>query len=123
MARYLIVAHQTAGSPELLERVRARAALCSPCWSRPPPTGRLLHNWEEGEAGQLARRRAGEAMASLAEAGPGVRGPGGQPLAPGGGRRQAQAHPGYDRIVLSTFPRGCRAGSKGNLRAMPRAPV
>jgi hypothetical protein len=66
MARYLIVAHQTAGSPELLERVRALAAadpeaeftLLVPA----TPTGHLLHNWEEGEARQLARRRATEAM-------------------------------------------------------------
>ena len=48
MARILIVAHQTAGSPELLERVKALAAadpeaeitLLVPA----TPTGHLLHN-------------------------------------------------------------------------------
>ena len=73
MARYLIVAHQTAGSPELLEQVKALAAadpeatftLLVPA----TPTGHLLHNWEEGEARQLARKRATEAMAALGAAG------------------------------------------------------
>ena len=73
MARYLIVAHQTACSPELLERVKSLAAadpaaeftLLVPA----TPTGHLLHNWEEGEARQLARKRASEAMASLGAAG------------------------------------------------------
>ena len=64
MARYLIVAHQTASSPELLERVKALHAgdpaaeftLLVPA----TPTGHLLHNWEEGEARQLARAIASD---------------------------------------------------------------
>ena len=78
MARILIVAHQTAGSPELLERVRALAAddpaadftLLVPA----TPTGHLLHNWEEGEARQLARRRAAEALETLTAAEPPING-------------------------------------------------
>jgi hypothetical protein len=124
MARYLIVAHQTAGSPELLERVRALAAadpaaeftLLVPA----TPTGHLLHNWEEGEARQLARRRAGEAMAALAEAGVPVaaaRVGSHSPLEAVGD--ELQARPGYyQRIVLSTFPPGVSRWLKGNLPAI-----
>jgi hypothetical protein len=123
MARYLIVAHQTAGSPELLERVKALAAadpeasftLLVPA----TPTGHLLHNWEEGEAKQLARRRAEEAARRLTEAGIRVtaaRIGSHSPLEAVGD--ELQAHPGYDRIVLSTFPPGVSRWLKGNLPAI-----
>jgi hypothetical protein len=123
MARYLIVAHQTAGSPELLERVRALAGadpgaeftLLVPA----TPTGHLLHNWEEGEARQLARKRASEAMASLTAAGIPVaaaRVGSHSPLEAVGD--ELQARPGYDRIVLSTFPPGVSRWLKGNLPAI-----
>ena len=125
MARYLIVAHQTAGSPELLERVRALAAtdpgaeftLLVPA----TPTGHLLHNWEEGEARQLARKRAGEAMASLSAAGIPVaaaRVGSHSPLEAVGD--ELQARPDYDRIVLSTFPPGVSRWLRGNLPAILR---
>jgi hypothetical protein len=114
MARYLIVAHQTAGSPELLERVKELAAgdpaaeftLLVPA----TPTGHLLHNWEEGEARQLARRRAEEATRRLSEAG--VRVTAARVVGD-----ELQARPGYDRIVLSTFPPGVSRWLKGNLPA------
>src|SRR4029453_13826519 len=81
MARYLIVAHQTACSPELLERVKSLAAadpaaeftLLVPA----TPTGPLLHNWEEGEARARARGRGRGRRAP--------RGGGGRPPGPGGG--------------------------------------
>jgi hypothetical protein len=123
MARYLIVAHQTAGSPELLERVRALAADDPPATFTllvpATPTGHLLHNWEEGEARQLARKRATEAMAALAAAGVPVaeaRVGSHSPLEAVGD--ELQAHPGYDRIVLSTFPPGVSRWLKGNLPAI-----
>jgi hypothetical protein len=123
MARILIVAYQTAGSPELLDRVKALAAadpaaeftLLVPA----TPTGHLLHNWEEGEAKQLARKRAGEAMASLAAAGIPVaaaRVGSHSPLEAVGD--ELQARPGYERIVLSTFPPGISRWLKGNLPAI-----
>jgi hypothetical protein len=123
MARYLIVAHQTAGSPELLERVRTLAGadpgaeftLLVPA----TPTGHLLHNWEEGEARQLARKRAAEAMAGLTAAGIPVaaaRVGSHSPLEAVGD--ELQARPGYDRIVLSTFPPGVSRWLKGNLPAI-----
>ena len=123
MARYLIVAHQTACSPELLDRVTALAGadpgaeftLLVPA----TPTGHLLHNWEEGEARQLARKRASEAMATLSAAGIPVaaaRVGSHSPLEAVGD--ELRAHPGYDRIVLSTFPPGVSRWLKGNLPAI-----
>ena len=123
MARYLIVAHQTAGSPELLERVRALAGadpgaeftLLVPA----TPTGHLLHNWEEGEARQLARKRAAEAMASLTAAGIPVaaaRVGSHSPVEAVG--EELPAHPGYARRVLSPFPPGVSRWLKGNLPAI-----
>jgi hypothetical protein len=123
MARILIVAHQTAGSPELLERVRSLAAadpeaeftLLVPA----TPTGHLLHNWEEGEAKQLARRRAAEATETLGAAGvplAAARVGSHSPLEAVGD--ELQARPGYDRIVLSTFPPGVSRWLRGNLPAI-----
>jgi hypothetical protein len=123
MARILIVAHQTAGSQELLERVRSLAAadpeaeftLLVPA----TPTGHLLHNWEEGEARQLARRRAAEAMETLGAAGvplAAARVGSHSPLEAVGD--ELQARPDYDRIVLSTFPPGVSRWLRGNLPAI-----
>ena len=123
MARYLIVAHQTAGSPELLERVKAlhqadpaaEFTLLVPA----TPSGHLLHNWEEGEARQLARRRAEEAMRRLTAAGiplAAARVGSHSPLEAVGD--ELQARPGYDRIVLSTFPPGISRWLRGNLPAV-----
>ena len=120
MARYLIVAHQTAGSPELLERARTLAAedpaaeftLLVPA----TPTSHLLHTWEEGEARQLAGRRAREATERLAAAGVRVvasRVGSHSPLEAVGD--ELLAEPGYQRIVLSTFPPGMSRWLKGDL--------
>ena len=120
MARYLIVAHQTAGSPELLERVRAVAAedpeaeftLLVPA----TPTSHLLHTWEEGEARQLAARRAREATERLTAAGIRVvaaRVGHHSPLEAVGD--ELLTEPGYRRIILSTFPPGISRWLKGDL--------
>jgi hypothetical protein len=125
MARYLIVAHQTAGSPELLERVKELAAadpaaeftLLVPA----TPTDHLLHNWEEGEARQLARRRAEEASRRLTEAGLNVTAARIGSHAPLDAiSDELLARPGYERIVLSTFPPGISRWLKGNLPAILR---
>jgi len=120
MARHLIVAHQTAASPELAERVEAIAAgdpdaeftLLVPA----TPTSHLLHNWEEGEARQLAARRGREAAALLARAGVTVTATivgSHSPLEAVGD--ELQARPGYASIVLSTFPPGVSRWLKGDL--------
>jgi hypothetical protein len=125
MARYLIVAHQTAASPELAERVKAIAArdpeaeftLLVPA----TPTSHLLHSWEEGEARQLAARRGREAAALLAAAGVPVTATqvgSHSPLEAVGD--ELQARPGYGGIVLSTFPPGLSRWLKGDLVAQLR---
>jgi LmbE family N-acetylglucosaminyl deacetylase len=119
MARHLIVAHQTAGSPELVDRVRqlaerdpeAEFVLLVPA----TPTSHLL-TWEEGEARQLAALRAGEASEALRAAGVEVvaaRVGSHSPLEAVGD--ELRAEPGYAGIVLSTFPPGLSRWLKGDL--------
>jgi hypothetical protein len=119
MARHLIVAHQTAASPELVDRVRqlaerdpqAEFVLLVPA----TPTSHLL-TWEEGEARQLAGRRAREASAALRAAGVEVvdaRVGSHSPLEAVGD--ELRAEPGYAGIVLSTFPPGLSRWLKGDL--------
>jgi LmbE family N-acetylglucosaminyl deacetylase len=119
MARHLIVAHQTAGSPELVGRVRqlverdpeAEFVLLVPA----TPTSHLL-TWEEGEARQLAALRAREASEALRAAGVEVvaaRVGSHSPLEAVGD--ELRAEPGYAGIVLSTFPPGLSRWLKGDL--------
>jgi hypothetical protein len=111
MARYLVVAHQTAASPELMEKLRelsdaddqAAFVLLVPA----TPIRHLL-TWEEGDAAAVARSRATAATYSLREAGfhivDTVVGPA-DPLvaiAAEHGRRQ----PPYALTVISTLPPG-----------------
>jgi LmbE family N-acetylglucosaminyl deacetylase len=119
MARHLIVAHQTAGSPELVDRVRqlverdpeTEFVLLVPA----TPTSHLL-TWEEGEARQLAALRAREASEALRAAGVEVvaaRVGSHSPLEAVGD--ELRAEPGYAGIVLSTFPPGLSRWLKGDL--------
>jgi len=105
-----VVAHQTAGSPEVVERVReiastdpaAEFVLLVPA----TPVSHLLL-WEEGETLKIARRRAETAKARLQAVttqAVAARVGDGSPL-------QAIAdeltqHPGYDAILISTLPPG-----------------
>src|SRR4029450_11039344 len=110
MARHLIVAHQTAGSLELVDRVlelaerdpKAEFVLLVPA----TPTGHLLH-WEEGEARQAAAPRAREASEALRTAGVEVvaaRVGSHSPLEAVADELSMQ--PDYAGIVVSTFPPG-----------------
>jgi len=132
MGKYLLVAHQTAESRELLEAVRelsardsrARFTLLVPA----TPVGDLL-TWEEGEAKELARARAQSAASALrgndinvvavrvGDADP-VSAIDDEFLA---GRR-------YDTIVISTLPPGISRWVKMDAvsrlrRKRPRMPV
>jgi len=72
MARYLVLAHQTASSPELVERVKALAhAYPAPEFVLLVPATpiRDLLGWVEGEATEVARWSAEHAKARLEEAG------------------------------------------------------
>jgi hypothetical protein len=119
MARYLIVAYQTAGSPELAERVRSLVAedpeaeftLLVPAT---PPSH--LHTWEEGEARQLAMRRGGQAALGLGAVGAkvtAVRVGSHRPL--DAVSDELYAHGAYAAIVVSTFPPGLSRWLKGEL--------
>jgi hypothetical protein len=119
MARHLIVAHQTAASRELIDRVRelaqsdpeAEFVLLVPA----TPTSHLL-TWEEGEARQLAAQRARDASEALRDAGVEVvaaRVGSHSPLEAVGD--ELQASPGYAGIVVSTFPPGLSRWLKGDL--------
>ena len=125
MARYLVVAHQTAGSPGLSARARELAAddpraefvLLVPA----TPTAHLLHNWEEGEVREIALRRARTADEALRAAGLNV------VAARIGDASPLQAvedeltdRPDYDAIVLSTFPPGVSRWLKADLPAKLR---
>jgi hypothetical protein len=131
MARHLIVAHQTAGSLELVDRVlelaerdpKAEFVLLVPA----TPTGHLLH-WEEGEARQLAALRAREASAALRNAGVEVvaaRVGSHSPLEAVADELSMQ--PDYAGIVVSTFPPGLsrwlRVDLPNQLRRRFRLPV
>ncbi|HKF16345.1 MAG TPA: hypothetical protein VKF14_03980 [Candidatus Dormibacteraeota bacterium] len=110
MAKYLLVAHQTAESEELLEAAKnlarddpeAEFALLVPA----TPVGKLLV-WEEGETVDVARRRAASARARLESHGLRVE------AARTGDQDPTAAiademHAGrqYDVIVISTLPAG-----------------
>jgi hypothetical protein len=131
MARHLIVAHQTAASRELIERVRelatsdpdAEFVLLVPA----TPTSHLL-TWEEGEARQLAAQRARDASEALREVGVEVvaaKVGSHSPLEAVGD--ELQANPGYAGIVLSTFPHGVsrwlKADLPNQLRRRYRLPI
>ena len=131
MARYLIVAYQTAGSPELAERVRSLVAEAPEAEFTllvPATPASHLHTWEEGEARQLAMRRGSEAAAGLTAIGAkvaAVRVGSHMPL--DAVSDELYAHGTYAAIVVSTFPPGLSRWLKGDLpnqlRRRTRLPV
>lgn len=110
MGKYLLVAHQTAERPELLEAAlklaaddsKAEFTLLVPA----TPVGNLL-TWEEGEAKEIARARAKSAAASLQRRGlnlVGVRVGDADPvLAVSDDFLEGHR---YNAIVISTLPAG-----------------
>jgi len=129
MARYLVVAHQTAGSPELREQMlelsrEDPAAEFTILVPATPPANLLV--WEEGEAKEIARRRAEESQRSLEQTGLKVL------AARVGDHERLQAigdelgaYGGYRAIVISTFPAGASRWLKMDLvsrarRSFPR---
>ncbi len=110
MPRYLVVAHQTAESPELREALRglvqsepeAEFDLLVPST---PPASLLV--WEEGEAREVASRRAAQARKSLTDAGfRFVAARVGDPNPLDAIRDELREHGPYTGIVVSTLPRG-----------------
>ena len=111
MATYLLVAHQTAESPELLSAARdlasgdpdAEFVLLVPA----TPVAKLLV-WEEGETAEVAERAAQSGAARLRERGLRVRatqvGDANPLMAIGDELRLRRAH--YAAILISTLPPG-----------------
>ena len=110
MAKYLLVAHQTAESEELLAAARelarrdtdAEFVLLVPA----TPVGNLLV-WEEGATAEVAQRRAASARARLGDNGLRVtdaRTGDPDPMAAIGDEMNAGRR--YDVIVVSTLPAG-----------------
>jgi hypothetical protein len=110
VARYLIVAHQTAESPELVARLQelnrqdgqAEFVLLVPA----TPVDHLLL-WEEGETRAVAQRRADSARQRLESLGLRViaaRVGDGNPV--DAIQDEVREHPDYAAVVVSTFPAG-----------------
>lgn len=110
MSHYLVVAHQTAGSPELLRHISqvvrddpgADFTLLVPA----TPVGHRF-TWEDRETIDNAERNAAHARSMLEQAGASVR------ATSIGGRVPIEAiqdaireHPGIDAIIISTLPPG-----------------
>ena len=118
MSRYLVVAHQTATSPELMEQARRiasedREATFTLLIPATHPT-HLLHGipesrfvWDEERTYAIAERRARDARAHFERAGfqvdRTVIGDASPVLAI---EDELRLRPGYDTIVLSTLPAG-----------------
>jgi len=132
MSTYLVVAHQTLASPELIETLGdiagkdagAEFALLVPA----TPVSHLLA-WEEGESRELARRRAAEAREILEGAGLAVvRANVGDHLPMDAVTADISQHPDYAGIIVSTFPTTLSRWLKMDLpqrlqRAFPDIPV
>ena len=111
MTRYLVVAHQTADSPDLLHRLgEISDADPTATFTLLVPATPVVHflTWEEGETQTIAQKRAEEARDLLDAHGLEIAhakvGDASPVLAI---EDELRAHPGeYDQIVLSTFPPG-----------------
>lgn len=111
MAQYLILAHQTAASPELVERVRA-VAISDPAAQFvllvPATPVKHLFTWVDGESREVAKRWAEVARASLEEVGVKVVrtcvGDASPLEAVGDELREHPAY--YDAVIICTFPLG-----------------
>lgn len=108
LARYLIVAHQTSASAELIAHLRelqaqhtdAEFVLLVPA----TPVANLLV-WEEGESSQIAGARATASRRKLEAAGIRVAAVRVGDYSPVDAViDEVRTNPGYDAVVVSTFP-------------------
>jgi hypothetical protein len=108
MSRYLIVAHETATNPDLIEEVKALAAKdpAAQFVLLVPATAirHLLRRTTESDAEIVARKRAKEAKQAFAKAGLKVETRIGAPLPLDAIADEMREHPGYDGFVISTLP-------------------
>lgn len=110
MARYLVVAHQTAESGELLDALKATLrmdpAATFTLLVPATPVNHLLA-WEEGETEAIAQRRAEATVETWRRQGLDVTDSRIGDMNPVLAIEDELRHdPLYDRIILSTFPTG-----------------
>ncbi len=111
MLHYLVVAHQTTTSTELLQCLSELADFDpETVFTVLVPATPVVHllAWKEGETNEIARQRAEEARERFVDSGlnvPQAKVGDGSPLIAIGD--ELRAHPGeYDAVVLSTLPPG-----------------
>lgn len=129
MARFLVVAHQTADSPELsaaLRRAAARDPTTSFVLLVPATPVQHVRGWTEGEAAAVALE-AGERARKLLER-QGVKLEAirvGDPDPVEAAADEWNEHSDYDHVILSTFAKGTSRWLKGNAveRLQKRLPI
>lgn len=107
MRRYLVVANQTLGGPQLILKIREALAQ-GPCAFHflVPATPPQDHaTWTEGEAGALAGERLDSALARARELGVEADGSVGDPN-PVQAIADVLATRAFDEIIVSTLPAG-----------------
>ena len=129
MARFLVVAHQTADSPELVAVLRQavdRDPAASFVLLVPATPVQHVRGWTEGEAASVALQ-AGERARQMLER-QGVRLEGvrvGDPDPVEAAADEWNEHSEYDRVILSTFAKGTSRWLRGNAvtRLEKRLPI
>jgi hypothetical protein len=110
MARYLVVAHQTAASPSLVQRLKEIAAGDANAefvLLVPATSSRHLLTWVEGEGDQIARERANVSAQTLRSAGLKIAAAHVGPADPlEAVRQEHRSRPGYESTIISTLPAG-----------------
>jgi hypothetical protein len=109
MRRYLVVAHQTLTSPELLEAMQTKAAQEDTAFHLVVPSthGGAGATWTEGEARAEAQRHLDDAASRLTTEGLTVTGEvgGDNPVDAADDVLQRDGADAYSGIIMSTLPR------------------
>ncbi len=106
MAHYLVVAHQTADSKELVDKVRELAEEANAEFTLVVPATPVEHlfTWTHGEARAVATKQAERARVALEAVGARVVATKIGDASPFEAVRDALLRSSYDTIVVSTFP-------------------
>ena len=106
MAHYLVVAHQTADSEELVEKVRELAEEASAEFTLLVPATPVDHlaTWSEGESRAMATKQAERARIAMEGVGANIVATEIGDPSPFEAVRDRLLHRSYDSIVVSTFP-------------------
>ncbi|MGH8958060.1 MAG: hypothetical protein ACRDVK_05225 [Acidimicrobiia bacterium] len=129
MARFLVVAHQTADSPELsavLRQAFDRDPTASFVLLVPATPVQHVRGWTEGEAASVALEAGERARRMLESQGvklEAIRVGDQDPV--GAAADEWNEHPEYDQVILSTFAKGTSRWLRGNAvsRLEKRLPI